>query len=371
MRKLKLLYVMHVDWNWIKQRPHFLAISLRKRYNTTVFCPRQRADLPGNKAERLEIIRYQWNRGVLKFRPLYAIDRYRIKFKLNKVISNLNPDILWFTHPEFADVAIPDLTKVVYDCMDDNMAFPGKASGWLSVRERNLVRRANVILVSSINLKKVLISRHGNIIREKIHIVHNAFDESTIVDGFHSDSSHLEIGPVRLGYFGTISKWMDFPTMITVLRDMPQLEYHLIGPVEGKITLPSGLKDSFKFYGAVEHERLSNIVKNYDILIMPFRLTPLVESVDPVKLYEYINLGKPIISIYYDELIRFQEFVTFYDSSEAFSLAIKQLIANKFQRKYSSEQRIDFLHRNSWEMRSHQVNAILDSINEVQGCSFP
>ena len=49
--------------------------------------------------------------------------------------------------------------------------------------------------------------------------------------------------------------------------------------------------------------------------MMPFILNELIESVDPVKLYEYINFEKNIICIKYDEILRFKDFVYFYNTA--------------------------------------------------------
>ena len=46
-------------------------------------------------------------------------------------------------------------------------------------------------------------------------------------------------------------------------------------------------------------------------MIMPFKLNELVKSVDPVKLYEYINYNKPIISIFYQEIKRYSQLCGF------------------------------------------------------------
>ncbi len=51
-----------------------------------------------------------------------------------------------------------------------------------------------------------------------------------------------------------------------------------------------------KFYGPIDDDKLYKNVQNFDCLIMPFKLNKLIFSVDPVKLYEYINYNKPIVS---------------------------------------------------------------------------
>lgn len=52
--------------------------------------------------------------------------------------------------------------------------------------------------------------------------------------------------------------------------------------------------------------------RNMDCLIMPFILNDIISDVDPVKLYEYISMGKNIISVKYREVKRFEKFVYFY-----------------------------------------------------------
>jgi hypothetical protein len=60
------------------------------------------------------------------------------------------------------------------------------------------------------------------------------------------------------------------------------------------------------------HDRLGVAAARGDALLLPFRVDELTRAVDPVKLYEYIALGKPILSAHWDGLERFAPFVTFY-----------------------------------------------------------
>ena len=93
---------------------------------------------------------------------------------------------------------------------------------------------------------------------------------------------------------------------------------------------------------------------------MPFKLNELITSVDPVKLNEYINYNKPIISIYYDEIKRFSPFVSFYENKEDLNSLLESMIKNKFPKKYSDKQRIEFLESNTWDER---IKTILQNFN--------
>ena len=123
------------------------------------------------------------------------------------------------------------------------------------------------------------------------------------------------------------------------IRKINDIEYHFIGPCELKNKLT---EDRIKFHGVI-NRRSYNYVKHLDCFIMPFKLNKLVKSVDPVKLYEYINYNKPIISVYYEELEYFSKFIHFYYNTKDLINFLKNMTLNKLERKYSSNERVEFL----------------------------
>ena len=108
----------------------------------------------------------------------------------------------------------------------------------------------------------------------------------------------------------------------------------------------------------LEHEKLYEETKQYDCFIMPFKLNDIVESVDPVKLYEYINYHKNILCIRYKEVERFDEYVYFYDDIESYMKNIELLLQNPSP-KYTNQRRIEFLQKSSWERRVKEINELI------------
>ena len=66
---------------------------------------------------------------------------------------------------------------------------------------------------------------------------------------------------------------------------------------------------------------------------MPFVVNDIILSVDPVKLYEYLNFNKNIISVHYPEIDRFSDFVNFYNSNKELISVIFKLM-NDNSHKY-------------------------------------
>ena len=93
-----------------------------------------------------------------------------------------------------------------------------------------------------------------------------------------------------------------------------------------------------------------------DALIMPFTINQLILSVNPVKLYEYIWSGKPVISIEYPESLYFSDFVYYYRDSESLIEQYRTLKSNGFKAKCQDTSRIhDFTNNNSWVSRVKSV----------------
>lgn len=86
-----------------------------------------------------------------------------------------------------------------------------------------------------------------------------------------------------------------------------------------------------------------------------------MEAVDPVKLYEYINFNKDILTISYKEIERFSKFTYSYDGYDEFKSQLKILMQSK-EIKYNEKMREDFLNCNSWENRISRIEALIEKL---------
>lgn len=353
----KIVYVMNVDWNWIKQRPHFIAERLAKKYQLKIVYQYRygRAKLQKRRNKRLDL------------KPIYVIPKLSgiprlswinekiLAYKIKRVIRNENPDIVYVTYPTHVEM-IPDdyKGKVIYDCMDNHSAFCTikKKKEELEKKEKKLVNRADKVLVSSLYLLKEICERYcGN--KDKFVLVRNAYDGELIqTKDFISKKKKF-----LMAYIGTISNWFDWKTINEVFDKMDNVELHLFGPIDENNMSNS---ENVIYHGTVEHSRLYEEIKDMDCLIMPFIVNDIIEAVDPVKIYEYINFDKNIIMSRYDEVERFEKFVYFYSNSDEFLEAIIN-IKNKKQIKYSEKERIDFLESNNWDNRIKQIENVLEN----------
>lgn len=352
---------MHVDWESIKQRPQFIAEGLSKFYEIYIFYPISYFNLLkrliriNNKNSNINTTSIPYLPLYTLIRQIYDINKYIWKIYFKYIINKHNPDYIWITFPALYDF-IPSCTqsKVIYDCMDDAIAFN---SGFyfkdrLLNSEKELIQKAVVIFVSANNLTNKLNQREK--CKDKIVLNRNAFDGK--IFNIKTNNSKEEKKTYKIGYVGAISSWFDFDALYFTLNNLKNIEYHLIGPLDTKYES----HERIKLYGSIKHENLYSHIKNFDCFIMPFKLNKLIYSVDPVKLYEYINYNKPIISVYYEEINRFKPFVSFYHNKKDLNTLLASMIKQKFPKKYSNEQRIDFLKINTWNERIETILKNMD-----------
>lgn len=352
----KILYLMNVDWNWIKQRPHFLAEQLTYYYDITVV-NQYRYTKKGYQKRKFD-------GKFVQFKAIPRIDRYAslrwinviLKRKvIKKLVASEKPDIIWVTDPDQINWLPKDIGQgcLVYDCMDDHygLSTNEKKKKDILVNEKNLCDRCDCLFVSSLYLTGILKRRYGNNLSRKITVVRNGYD-GNLEKLSESAGKFDDNRRFTVAYFGTIAEWFDFDLIKRSLDDFDNLEYRLIGPTAHGVVVPEHSR--IKYVGTVEHKDLYENIKDVDCLIMPFRLIESIKAVDPVKLYEYINFGKNIICIGYEEIERFEPYAFFYNNYSDYRNVLKNLmIGNKL--KYTNDMRVEFLEDNSWKVRSKLI----------------
>ncbi len=346
---------MHVDWNWIKQRPQFIAEGLSKFFDIYVFTQRESItkskNLTKNDNKNIKIKSF----FVLPFKNKSYIEYLneifmKIYFKL--VIKIYEPNYIWITNPILYDYLPSNLDcKLIYDCMDDAIGFDFKKEGIkakILKSEKKLIKKSAVIFVSADNLATKINKREK--CDHKTFLVRNAFNGDIITRTPKQKNRDI----YKIAYIGTVSSWFDFELLEFTLQKFKNIEYHIIGPIVGSES-KIHTNERIKFYGPIEHEKLISLSNSFDCFIMPFKLNNLVKSVDPVKFYEFINYNKPIISIFYDEIKRFSPYVYFYSNKETMVNILDKMINEGFVNKYSDKQRFEFLKNNSWDTRVSKI----------------
>ena len=125
------------------------------------------------------------------------------------------------------------------------------------------------------------------------------------------------------GFIGQIDDYtVDIEFMEKVVDKMPDWSFVFIGgTVEDCSSLEK--KDNVWMFGKKPYEQVPHYGKCFDVLIMPWKQNDWIQACNPVKLKEYLALGKPVISTPFTELQRYQDVTYAAKTPEEFAESIK------------------------------------------------
>lgn len=352
--KPRLTLVTHVDWGHVRQRPHQLAVALTAHYDVTVVAPvsRKRGNLVHNPAPGITLARV-WrmpgsyrNAGVAEANAMVAALQCGPQVRKATAVVVTSPELWPWVAPSIGERAL------VYDCMDDALAFD-QDDGVRALKarwERELLGRSDTIVCTSDELARRAIERGAAPARTLT--IGNGWDDSAFPVA--ASAVFPRTGPVELLYFGTIAPWLDWDALRSVTLTCPDVSLRLVGPLDGK---PLTDIPRLRIEPAVAHRDLARVAGSAHALLLPFRIDDLTRAVDPVKLYEYVALGKPILAAHWPALDRFAPFVTFYrDPAELAELVRSRSIPAP----PPAEARAAFLAPQTWRVRAEAFAAVVD-----------
>lgn len=175
---------------------------------------------------------------------------------------------------------------VVYDCMDNHAGFSVIRPEMLS-QEQGLIASADLVVVSSPFLEEEARRHNANVVLLRNACEYEHFALPTKAPGPR---------PV-IGYYGALEDWIDADLVADVAERRPDWSFVLVGrPVSLDTSRLSRLAN-VSMPGEQPYPLIPGWLHQFDVAIIPFKRTPLTEATNPVKAYEILASGKPIVSV--------------------------------------------------------------------------
>lgn len=121
-----------------------------------------------------------------------------------------------------------------------------------------------------------------------------------------------------IGYYGALASWFDFECIKILAAERPDYEIVLIGILYDDTIRAEELETSenIHFLGSRSYEVLPQYAKEMNVLTIPFVLNTITESTSPLKLFEYMALGKPIVTSAMRECRKYESVLIYQDKSD-------------------------------------------------------
>lgn len=325
-----ILWLPVIDWNYRIQRPQHLARQLalggsRVFYISITFDDEQSAGEfrivesphPGVFEVRLRV-RSGPGSNIYAGLSAPVIDDVHLALDTLVAAMAIRSPVVIVDHPSWHPVAFGIAGgTVVYDCLDLATGFSDAAES-VPAAERALIDGADAVVVASAPL-----ARHLAPTREAA-LVRNAAD----VDFFAAAYSERPAGdrPV-VGYFGAIADWFDIACIEHCAAARPDWEFRLIGRTDGCDISRAERLANVRFLGERPYGELPGHLRGFDVAVIPFAMTELIRCTNPVKLYEYMAAGKPVVSAPLPEVIEATDLAYIAGDPAIFEQRIAQALA--------------------------------------------
>jgi len=209
--------------------------------------------------------------------------------------------VLFVYQPAYAPViGLVPHRQLVFDLVDDLAGYVAsneRAAAAAEQRVRSLVQRSDLLVVTS----PPLLDRYGPLARRSV-VVPNGYDPGSFGPALCELPPPPGLEGVEvpiLGLVGTLFSFLDYDLLREVARRNTDKLLVLLGPVE------EGSRDAVERLVAepnvrhlppVPREEVARYVRCFSVCLNAFRAGRVADNVSPLKVYEYLALGKPVVS---------------------------------------------------------------------------
>ena len=298
---------------------------------------------------------------VLPFPGVALVDRLNagiLAAWLRRLCRRLGIDrpILW-TFPPHVNRLIGRLGErmVIYHCVDEYSAFAGVARDALITMERDLIRRAHLVLTSSEQLRdeRRRLNPNTHFVPHGVDVAHfaRALDPATEVP---ADLRELP-WPV-IGFVGALAEWVDLELIRALAAARPEWSVVLVGKATTDLRPLRGLPNIY-ILGQRPYAALPGYCRGFDVGIIPFVRDELTVRANPLKLREYLAAGLPVVSTTLPEVARYDGLVRLADGREAFIAGIEAALSERSEPM--ARRSVDAMRAEGWDARVETISAII------------
>ena len=261
-----------------------------------------------------------------------------------------------FHYPGIGKALKPTLN--IYQCVDPMIIPYDMKHGIIS--ELQLVKESDMVICTSKALyeEKSKINSHTYFVPNAADLTHS----SKALDIDLAGHPILEKIPRPIiGYFGSIERRIDFDLMHEVVNRNKDKSFVFVGPYYTE-HLPEWVFNTANVYipGAVPYTEMPQILKGFDIAIIPFKKDEVSSTIFPLKLFEYLGAGKPVIITDFNTDLKDYTYgaVDFCSNAAAFNKAITDIL--KTETPERAAERVAIAQKNTWEIRAGEIEALIE-----------
>ncbi|MBN1168800.1 glycosyltransferase [Candidatus Woesebacteria bacterium] len=342
--KVIFLYPSPVEWNFeLFQRPHHFALNLAKQNYLFFFV--------------LPFIDYKSNHGFRKIKP----NLYTVSLEAINCFKKYQVDHLLISPKIDMKLLVNKLKHkhLLYDYMDDLSVWEWGTSEHGVSSDNFMKTNADKIIVSADRLFDDVIDHKNKVVLCKNGVDFDHFHSFSIKPPKNDAIFFKSLKGPNIGYYGALANWIDFKLIRFIAKNNKNYNIILIGLDADNFIEKEKLNNFHNIYflGPKKYSLLPWYLSQFDVAIIPFKNGDISDSTSPLKLFEYMAGGKPVVTTNMKECKKYDE-VLVSRTYEDFNLNLKKALKIKTDKNFIKRLKNTAIH-NSWKDR---IKTLINSL---------
>jgi len=359
--KYDVIFFSIIDWNFRFQRPQHIGTGLAKKGHRVFYL-----SVSFNKSNTYDIKRivdniYEVKLPYINRSAIYSETLLDGLELLKKSMADLIKKYSIKEHVYFVEFPmwynlVKDLKDlynqpIIFDVLDEFSGFKNVHKDIAEYEKKMLSISDAVISSSSLLCNKVKDSG------KNCFLVRNGTEYRHFSKLIENDLLKEVKKPI-IGYYGAISDWFDTELIEYAAKIHPDWSFVLIGHTFGADIKSLKKMKNVYFLGEKPYEELPKYLYWFDVCLIPFKNVPLIQSTNPVKFYEYISAGKPVVSTAMKELESFSDIAYIAKDKDDFVSKI-EVALKEGKNSELIKKRKQVALENDWTRRVDEIDKII------------
>jgi glycosyltransferase involved in cell wall biosynthesis len=293
---------------------------------------------------------------------LRALNARLLRAQVRRAVQRLGltRPVLWSYVPQAeALLDVLDPSAVVYHCVDDIAAQKGVAGAAFRAAEARFAARADLVLASAPALAARMRTLSDRVL-EAPNVADTALFAEALAPG-PEDSAITALPQPRIVFTGAVvGTKLDLELLAAVARRRPDWAFALVGPVGAgdpgtDVSALHGLPN-VHLLGPRPYAGLPAVLRAADAALIPYAVNDLTRSVFPMKVYEYLAAGLPVVATPLPALAGVDAITTASDANAMAGALARALDEDSPARRQA---RSEAARGHSWDARLEQISRAL------------
>ena len=311
------------------------------------------------------------HRNLYVFSPIFIpIQGKRFVDRLNNIIlklqmravcriAGISKPMLWVENLRASDMLEWfDSEAVIYHVSDlfTRCKYTANREA-LELREQNIIERSDAVICVSEQLYSLMSARHS-----RVYYVPHGVDFQLFRHAAENGDFLPELAGIPrpiAGYFGTLTANNDIELLDYCARNLPDVSFVLAGQITGGDYSQLLGRPNVRHLGKLPYQKIPLLCAGFDVCMLAWRVTDWIRNCNPLKLFEYMASGRPIVSVRIDEVVnRYSEVMSVANDKEEFCRLLVYELANDTAERAA---------RRIKEASEHNWDAVVLQLSQLMG----